>query len=341
MSMEYKDYYKLLGVDKSASQDDISKAFKKLARKHHPDLNPNDPEAEKRFKEFNEAYEVLKDPEKRKLYDSLGADWQHGQNFQPPPGFENVRFHFGGAGGPGGPGGAGGFDAGAFSDFFETLFGGAGAGGGRFRSASRGQDPFGGFSGFSGGPRRGPTRGSDAQASLELTLEEAFTGGQKALSLSEQGINPDGSPRLDTKTLNVNIPPGVKEGSKIRLAGLGNPGSGGGGHGDLYLKIRVRPHRLFKLEDHNVILDLPLTPWEAALGATVRVPTLAGEVDLAIPPGSGSGRKLRLTGRGLGGKNKGDQIVRLMIAIPPTASPAERELWEKLAATSDFNPRTF
>jgi curved DNA-binding protein len=339
MSVEYKDYYKLLGVAKTASQEDISKAFKKLARKHHPDLNPNDPEAEKKFKEFNEAYEVLKDPEKRKLYDSLGPNWQHGQNFQRPSGFEGGGYNFNGQQ----------FDAGAFSDFFETIFGGGG-GGGRARYTRGGGysdlgGGFGGFGGFGsgGGYTPGPARGSDASATLELSLEEAYRGGAKAITLQEQTIGPDGSPRLGTKTLNVNIPAGVREGGKIRLSGQGNPGRAGGKAGDLYLKVKILPHALFKLEEGNVILDLPLTPWEAALGAKVRVPTLDGAVEMNIPAGSSSGRKLRLPGKGLGGQGKrGDQLVRLMIQAPSSLSDEQRELWEKLAAaSSDFSPRSF
>ncbi|QLA15890.1 DnaJ C-terminal domain-containing protein [Desulfolutivibrio sulfoxidireducens] len=331
MSVEYKDYYKLLGASKTATQEELSKAYKKLARKHHPDLNPNDPGAEKRFKEINEAYEVLKDPEKRKLYDSLGPNWKEGQNFQPPPGFENVRYHFGGAGG--GPGQH--FDAGNFSDFFETLFGGAG-GGARFRDAS-GFSGGGGFGGFS----RGPSRGQDAQATLELTLEEAYRGGAKAISLQEQTIRPDGSPAMHTKTLSVTIPAGVRDGAKIRLSGQGNPGMGGGRSGDLYLKVRILPHPVFKLEEQNVVLDLPLAPWEAALGATVRVPTLDGHVDISVPAGIGSGKKLRIPGKGLGGKSRADQLVRIMIQVPPASTPEERALWEKLAQTSTFSPRTY
>ncbi|MDQ7832151.1 MAG: DnaJ C-terminal domain-containing protein [Desulfovibrionaceae bacterium] len=338
MSVEYKDYYKLLGVTKAASQEELSKAFKKLARKHHPDLNPNNPDAEKNFKEINEAYEVLKDPEKRKLYDSLGPNWKDGQNFQPPPGYGNAHFHFGGAGG--GPGGQQ-FDAGSFSDFFETLFGGAAGGGARFRDASGFSAGGGGFSGFSRGAARGPSRGQDVTATLELTLEEAYQGGSKALSLQEQTIRPDGSPAMQTKTLNVNIPAGVREGAKIRLSGQGNPGAGGGRPGDLYLKVRILPHALFKLEEHNVVLDLPLAPWEAALGATVRVPTLDGHVDLNIPPGLSSGKKLRIPGKGLGGKTRADQLVRIMIQAPPAPTDQERKLWEKLAKVSTFSPRTF
>lgn len=327
MSVEYKDYYKILGVSKSASQDDMSKAYKKLARKHHPDLNPNDKKAEDKFKEINEAYEVLKDPEKRKLYDQLGPNWQHGQNFQPPPGFENVRFNFGGAGG------AGNFDAGGFSDFFETLFGGAAQGGASFGG---GRDYFsrGGGAGFSTRPRRG----QDSEAILELSLEEAFHGGAKTLSLQEQ--LPGQAPK--SKTLSVTIPAGVKEGAKIRLAGQGNPGAGGGPAGDLYMKVHILPHHLFYLDGANVVLDLPLAPWEAALGAKVRVPTLDGAVELNIPPGTDSGRKLRLGRRGLGaGANRGDQIVRVMVRVPSTSTDEEKALWESLAKMSSFAPRDF
>ncbi len=341
MSVEYKDYYKMLGVSKSATQDEISKAYKKLARKYHPDLNPSDKKAEDKFKEINEANEVLKDPEKRKLYDQLGPNWQHGQNFQPPPGFENIRFHFGG--GPGGAGG-GGFDATGFSDFFETLFGGAARGQAGGRPGGFGGDFFG--AGGAGGPGAGraggfgprPRRGQDSEAVLELTLEEAFKGGAKTLTLQEQSL---GEPPR-TKTLNVNIPAGVKDGAKIRLAGQGNAGMAGGPSGDLYLRLRILPHHRFYLDGANVVVDLPLTPWEAALGATVRVPTLEGEVEVKVPPGAHSGRKMRIPGRGLGsGAKRGDQIVRVMIRTPENLSPEERELWEALAKTSSFQARDF
>lgn len=345
MSVKYKDYYDSLGVKRSATQDEISKAFKKLARKYHPDLNPDNKQAEEKFKEINEAYEVLKDPEKRKLYDSLGPNWQQGQDFQPPPGYENVRFTFRpGGGGPGGGAtfggfGGGGAGAGGFSDFFDILFGG---GGGGFGRASQGggapgyEDVFGhGGGGFSGPRSR---RGGDAEARLELTLEEAYHGGGKAVSLQEQ--SPDG--RVQTKTLNVTIPPRVKDGARIRLAGQGHPGLGGAPAGDLYLKVHILPHTRFKLEGENIVLDLPLAPWEAALGATVRVPTLDGALDLNIPAGSGSGQKLRLRGKGLGGAaNPGDMFVRLMIKAPKAETEAQRDLWRQLAEASAFAPRNF
>ncbi|MGE4551985.1 MAG: DnaJ C-terminal domain-containing protein [Desulfovibrionaceae bacterium] len=341
MAVEYKDYYKTLGVAKSASKEDISKAFKKLARKHHPDLNPNDPQAEARFKELNEAYEVLKDPEKRKLYDQLGPNWeqyQQGGGFQRPPGYENVHFDFGG----GGAGGAGGF-----SDFFETIFGGGGGfSGGQFGG---GQFP-GGQGGFRstrfGGGGRGfqqrPRRGADSEATYEITLEEAYRGGSKSITLQEQSAGPDGMPRTQTKTLEVRIPAGVREGQRIRLAGQGNPGAAGGPAGDLYLKIKLLPHHLYKVKDNNVVLDLPLAPWEAALGAKVRVPTLDGPVEMTIPAGSGSGRKLRIRGKGLGsGDKRGDQLVRLMIKVPPKADEAVAGLWRELEQKSGFSPRDY
>lgn len=313
MGVEYKDYYKLLGVERSAPRDDISKAYKKLARKYHPDLNPGDKNAEERFKEINEAYEVLKDDEKRRLYDQLGPNWQHGQQFQGAPGFENMRFDFGGGRG---------FEGGGFSDFFETLFGG----GARARGQGGfGPDPFGNFSARQ-------RRGRDVEAEFSLTLEEAYRGGRKAVTLREAG----GS----TKTLEVNIPSGVREGGRIRLAGQGDPGMGGGPAGDLYLKVRMAPHPQFTLDGDNVIYDLQLAPWEAALGATVRVPTLDGEVDVTVAPGACSGRKLRLRGKGLGtGAARGDQYVRIGIRTPGEATPRERELWEELARTSAFRAR--
>ena len=321
--MEYKDYYKLLGVSRTASKDEVSKAFKKLARKYHPDLNPNDAAAEARFKEINEAYEVLKDEKKRKLYDQFGADWEHGQNFQPPPGY-------GGAG-------RGGFSAGGadFSDFFETIFGGGASGGGSFR---------GGFqqSGFGGGFQSRPRRGSDSEAVYELTLEEAYKGGAKSITLQEQVAGPDGIPRMTTKTLEVRVPAGVKDGQRIRLAGQGNPGLNGGEKGDLYLRIKLAPHPRFKVNDNDVILDLPLAPWEAVLGVSLRVPTLDGAVEMKIPPGIGSGKKLRVKGKGLGGAAKrGDQYVRIMVQVPDLLSDEERSQWEELQDISTYNPRDF
>lgn len=316
MGVEYKDYYKLLGVERNASKDELSKAFKKLARKYHPDLNPDDKEAEAKFKDINEAYEVLKDDEKRKLYDQLGPNWQHGQNFQQPPGFENFTF-YGNAGGQGGFGGD--FGGSGFSDFFESLFGGAG------RGQGFGPDPFGNFT-------RRPQRGRDVEAELGLTLEEAYKGGRKTVSISSQSTG--------RKSLEINIPAGVKEGARIRLAGQGDPAIGGGQSGDLFLRVSLLPHQYFTLEQNDIIYELNLAPWEAALGVKVRVPTLENEVELSVPPGSSSGRRFRLRGKGLGsGSAKGDEYVRLNIKTPTKLEPEEKELWEKLAEVSQFKAR--
>ncbi len=318
MSVKYKDYYKLLGVARSASKEEISKAFKKLARKHHPDLNPDNAESEKKFKEANEAYEVLKDPKKRKMYDQYGADWEHGQNFRPPPGQEHMNFGGGGFGGGGGD----------FSDFFETIFGGGGGG-----------QQFGG-----GGGRfqQRPQKGADSETVLTLTLEEAYKGGTKSISVQERATGPGGHPMVQSKNLDVNIPAGIKEGQKIRLANQGSPGPSDGPKGDLYLKIRLAPHAVYKVKENNLIVDLALAPWEAALGAKVKVPTLDGMIEMNIPAGMGSGKKMRVKGRGLGaGAKKGDQFVRVMIQVPASDSDEVKKLWEKLSEKIDFTPRSF
>lgn len=314
MAVSYKDYYKLLGVEREAKTEEISKAYKKLARKYHPDLNPGDKQAEEKFKEINEAYEVLKDPEKRKLYDQLGPNWQHGQQFQGEPGYENVHFTFNGKS----------FDGSGFSDFFETLFGGAAAGGaGGGHGAHFGPDPFGGFSSR-------PRRGRDVEAELPLSLEEASSGGRRTVTLQM----PQGP-----KTLEVNVPAGIREGAKLRLAGQGDPAPGGT-PGDLFLRVRYLPHPQFKVEGENLHCDVALAPWEAVLGARVAVPTLEGQVELNIPAGSSSGRKFRLRGKGLGsGVNRGDLLARVMIKVPAQLSAEERELWQKLADVSSFKAR--
>ena len=325
--MEYRDYYEILGVDKKTSREEIGKAYKKLAKKYHPDLNPNDPKAEDRFKEVTEAYEVLKDEEKRKLYDSFGSNWQHGQNFQPPPGYENAHSGF-----RGDQRGAS-YD---FSDFFENIFGGGFDKSGQgFRQSSRGfqKDPFsrGGFS----------RKGQDAEAALELTLEEAYKGGSRSITLQEQVFGPDGRPMVQNKTLSVNIPAGIKDGNKIRLSGQGSPGHGSGQSGDLYLIVRILPHPLFKPDGNNIIYDLALAPWEAALGSSVKVPTLDGHIEMKIPPGVSSGSKMRIKGKGMGrGATKGDQLVRIMIKVPREPSPQEQKLGQELSGVSGFNPRS-
>lgn len=313
MAVSYKDYYKLLGVERGAKAEDISKAYKKLARKYHPDLNPGDKQSEEKFKEVNEAYEVLKDQEKRKLYDQLGPDWQHGQQFQGAPGFGNAHFTFNGKS----------FDGSGFSDFFETLFGGAAGGAGSGRGTQFGPDPFGGFSARQ-------RRGRDVEAELPLSLEEVARGGRRTVTLQM----PQGP-----KTLEVTVPAGIRDGAKLRLAGQGDPVSGGT-PGDLFLRVRYLPHHLFKVDGDSLQCDVWLAPWEATLGAKVPVPTLEGQVELTIPPGSSSGRKFRLRGKGMGsGVNRGDLLARVMIKAPAQLSAPERELWQKLADTSAFQAR--
>lgn len=315
MAVSYKDYYKLLGVERGAAAEDISKAYKKLARKYHPDLNPGNKQAEEKFKEINEAYEVLKDPEKRKLYDQLGPNWQHGQQFQGQPGFENAHFSFNGNT----------FDGSGFSDFFETLFGGGQFGGqGGGRGAHFGPDPFGGFSARQ-------RRGRDVEAELSLSLEEVLRGGPRSVAINM----PAG-----TKTLEVNVPAGIREGAKLRLAGQGDPAPGGA-PGDLFLRVRYLPHPIFKVDGDNLQCDLALAPWEAALGAPVEAPTLEGAVEMQIPAGSSSGRKFRLRGKGLGAPGKrGDLLVRVMIRVPAQLTDEERDLWGKLSQASSFKARS-
>lgn len=310
MGVEYKDYYKILGVDKKATKAEISRAFKKLAKKYHPDLNRDDKEAEDRFKEINEAHEVLKDPEKRAMYDQLGPNWQNGQHFQRPPGYENVHFSFDGQN----------FDGSGFSDFFETIFGGGFGGQPGFTGGSsygRNSNPFGNFS-------RQPQKGRDVEANLSLSLHDAYHGGKRNISVSG-------------KSLEVNIPAGIKNGAKIRLAGQGDPGFAGGPAGDLYLKIAIAASPPFSLDGDDIIYELNLTPWEATLGCTARIPTLSGEVDLTIAPGTDSGKKLRLRDRGLGTskKNKGSQIVVTAIATPKSLTDEEKELWQKLRSLAE------
>jgi curved DNA-binding protein len=253
---------------------------------------------------------VLKDPEKRKLYDQLGHNWKHGQQFQGAPGFENMRFSFSGG------------DASGFSDFFEMVFGQAARGGGQ--TGSFGPDPFGAFSARQ-------RRGRDAEAEFAIPLEDAVKGGRRTLSLSGQG---------GERTLEVNVPAGIREGAKLRLVGQGNPAPRGGTPGDLFLHIRFASHPHFQVDGDNLLCDLPLAPWEAALGARVRVPTLEGEAELHVPAGTSSGRKFRLRGKGMGaGAGRGDLLARVQIMLPETTTEHEQKLWEELAAASPFKAR--
>ena len=314
--MEFKDYYKILGVSRDASAEDIKRAYRKLARQYHPDKNKSKG-AEDKFKEANEANEVLSDPKKRAAYDQLGANWKAGQQFTPPPGWEQ-HFGRGGFGGRGG-GGRGGFSAGGdFSDFFSTLFGAAGGnpfGAGGFEDFAQG-------AGFGGAGARGPRMAQDQRAAITIGLDDSFHGAQRTITLS------------NGRSLSVRIPKGITNGQTIRLAGQGING------GDLLLEVTLAEHDEFRAEGRDVHVALHVAPWEAALGARVPVRTLGGPVELGIPAGSQTGRKLRLKGRGLPGTTPGDQIVTIEIQTPPADDAEAKRFYEEMKARfAGFRPR--
>lgn len=315
--MEYRDYYEILGLQRDASQDEIKRAYRKLARKYHPDVSKEE-NAEASFKEVSEAYEVLKDPEKRAAYDQLGSGWQSGQEFRPPPGWDQgFEFHGGGYTQA---------DPEAFSDFFESLFGRGGFSGGFAR-------------GFGGG-QRFRAQGENSYAKIGIDLEDAYTGASREIVLKHTELGADGRPQLRERRLRVKIPKGVTEGQQIRLAGQGEPGIGGGAAGDLYLEIRFNPHPLYSVEGRTVYLTLPVTPWEAALGARVHAPTPTGPVNLTIPPNSESGARLRLKGRGIPAAQPGDLYAELKLVSPPARSEAEQEAYRRFGEAFEFNPRS-
>jgi curved DNA-binding protein len=317
--MEYRDYYKILGVARTAAAEDIKKSYRRLARKYHPDVS-QEKDAEQKFKEVQEAYEVLKDPEKRAAYDQLGSEWKTGQQFRPPPDWGS-GFEFRGSRAAGAGGGAHAFEEEGFSDFFSSLFGGAG--------------PFG-----AAGRRPQSAAGRDHHARIDIELEEAYGGATRTLDLKRPELKPDGTLELRSHTVRVSVPAGVSDGQLIRLAGQGEPAHGGGRAGDLYLEVHVRAHRLYQVDGRDVTLTLPLAPWEAALGASVTVPTLGGPVDMQVPAGAQSGQKLRLRGRGLPGQPPGDEYVQLKVVLPPANSPDARALYEQMRAQSgSFDPR--
>ncbi|MDH3639695.1 MAG: DnaJ domain-containing protein [Gammaproteobacteria bacterium] len=309
--MKFKDYYQIMSVPRDATQDEIKRAYRKLARKYHPDVS-KETNAEARFKEVGEAYEVLKDPQKRAAYDQLGANWKAGQEFRPPPGWDQ-GFEFRG-------GGFTGADPFEFSDFFESLFG---------RGFAPGAHSRAGFQ----------ARGIDTHAKVFIDLEDAYRGATRTLTLKHTELGDDGRPRVQERTLNVRIPKGVYQGQQIRLAGQGEAGIGHGGTGDLYLEVAFRPHRLYRPEGRDVYVNLPVAPWEAALGAAVKAPTPTGTVDLKIPAGSANGHKLRLKERGIPGKPPGDLYVVLNIALPQADSEEAKAAYREMARMLNFNPR--
>ena len=305
--MEFKDYYKILGLERTATADDIKRAYRALARKFHPDVS-KEAGAEAHFKEIGEAYEVLQDPEKRAAYDQLGARWQPGQEFTPPPdwgaGFEFTR----GTVSP--------EEAVEFSDFFSSLFGNFA----RQADAHR-------------------ARGEDRHAKIVIPLEDTFHGATRTITLRAPQLDAQGRVVLREHTLNVRIPKGIRDGQLIRLAGQGAPGAGGASGGNLYLEVHFDPHALYRVEGHDLSLTLPLAPWEAALGATVKAPTPTGVVEVKIPPGSQSGRRLRLKGRGIPGEPAGDLYLVLNVMLPPADTERAKELYHRMARDLAFNPR--
>jgi len=309
--MEFRDYYEVMGVSRDATQDEIKKAYRRLARKYHPDVSKA-ADAEERFKEVGEAYAVLKDPEKRAAYDQLGKDWKAGQDFRPPPDWDaGFEFSEGGFGG----------DSAGFSDFFDSLFGQGG-----FQAGGRPRGEF-------------RVRGEDHHAKVLIDLEDAYRGASRSISLKAPELTPEGQLVTRQRTLNVRIPRGVRQGQRIRLAGQGSPGIGGAPAGDLYLEIEFNPHRRYRVEGRDVFMRLPIAPWEAALGSSVTVATPDGDVDMKVPAGTTSSRKLRLKGRGIPGTPPGDLYVELDITLPPADSEKAKKLYENMRDELAYNPR--
>lgn len=310
--MEFKDYYQVLGVERDANAEDIKKAFRRLARKYHPDVS-KEADAEARMKELNEAFAVLSDPEKRAAYDNVGQTFHAGQEFRPPPGwntgYEFSEHNFSDA------------DAADFSDFFSELFGGR-----MGRTSPHGRAQF-------------RTRGEDHHAKVALDIEDAYHGASRTLTLRTPQVDARGRVVMTERALDVRIPKGVHEGQLIRLTGQGTPGVGGGEAGDLYLEVQFKPHPRYRVEGRDVYASLPVAPWEAALGAKVTAAVPDGAVEVRIPEGSQSGRKLRLKHRGIPGASPGDLYLVLEVILPPASNPKARALYEKMAQELAFNPR--
>ena len=352
MPVKFKDYYEVLGVKRQATEDEIRQAFRKLARKYHPDMNPGDKTAEEKFKEINEANEVLSDAEKRKKYDQLGASWKDGAEFTPPPNWDGSRVYYtdirdifsGGPGTDAGGKGEEGFGGGVFSDFFEMLFGGG--------SGQTQQRPH-------GSPRMG-SKGGDTEIEIRLTLEEAHRGGRQKIKLQQRarrcpacrGAGAIGSNICPAckgarqvsvdKSFDINIPVGARDGTVIKAAGKGQTGSNGGQPGDLLIRIRLQPHPVFTVSNDDLTAEIPLAPWEAVLGAIIEVPTIEGSrAEIKIQPGAQAGQKMRLRGYGLNkrGGGRGDYFIKLKIVVPPTPTDKEKELYKQLSQISSKPPR--
>ena len=308
--MKFKDYYEVLGLSREATPDAIKSAYRKLARKYHPDVS-KEADAETQFKELGEAYAVLKDPEKRAAYDQMGSQWKAGQDFQPPPGWD-AGFEFSGRDFESSPG----MNP---SEFFEALFGRRAETGHRHHMHAQGQDHH---------------------AKVMVDLVDAYRGAQRSISLRMPVPDAQGHVTLQERKLDVSIPKGIRAGQHLRLAGQGGPGIGNGVAGDLYLEIAFNPDPQFRSDGRDVYLDLPLAPWEAALGASVTTPTPEGPVQLTIPPNTATASQLRLKGRGIPGTTPGDLYVVLKLVLPPADSDSAREAYQTMAKAFDFNPRT-
>lgn len=317
--MEFKDYYKILGVENTADDAEIKKAYRKLARKYHPDVS-KEPAAEARMKEINEAREVLSDVEKRAAYDALGGRYQSGQDFNPPPGWD-AGFEFSGSGAPNGRGRSNRAPE-DFSDFFASIFGNTSPGGRGSRGAQSQQ-----------------MRGEDHHAKVEIDLVDAYMGITRMITLRAARLDETGHVVNDERTLNVKIPKGVKGGQHIRLAGQGSAGFGGGAAGDLFLEIHFKADARYRVDGGDVTETVPVAPWEAMLGAAIEVDTPSGKVEVKVPPGSQTGRKLRLKGRGIPSEPPGDLYLELSIVLPPAETKKARELYETMAREMAFNPR--